>query len=152
MNYKTVICVVSLIMIIAGLGCISQPDSTQPADTDNETNGNSRDIEGLWMGSLEGPGGLEVRILFNISARPDSSINATMDSLDQGVAGIPVETVTYKDDNLRLEVKSIRGFLKGHLKRTVKPSKGNGHRQDRFFHLCLIILKKRLICEENRTL
>ena len=156
MNYKTVICVVSLIVIVAGLGCISQPDANRIVHNRRILIMKIMGIPGIskvfgwevWKFRV----GLEVRILFNISARPDSSINATMDSLDQGVSGIPVETVTYKDDNLRLEVKSISGDFKGHLKRTVKPSKGNGHRQGRFFHLCLIILKKRLICEENRTL
>ena len=143
MNYKTVICVVSLIVIVAGLGCISQPDSTQPeSDTDNENNGNSRDIEGLWMGSLEVPGGLEVRILFNISARPDSSINATMDSLDQGVSGIPVETVTYKDDNLRLEVKSIRGVFEGTLKEDGKTIEGKWTQAGSVFPLVLNHIEK----------
>jgi len=63
MNNKSLICVVSLIVIIAGLGCISQPDSSQPVDKDNENNGNAKDIGGLWLGSLEVSGGSELRIL-----------------------------------------------------------------------------------------
>ena len=137
MNNKTLICVVSLIVIIAGLGCISQPDSSQPVDKDNENNGNAKDIGGLWLGSLEIPGGSELRILFNISARPDGLINATMDSLDQGVSGIPVETVTYKDDNLRLEVKSLRGIFEGTLREDGKTIEGEWKQAGSVFPLVL---------------
>ena len=47
-----------------------------------------------------------------------------MDSLDQGASGIPVETVTYKDGNLSLEVKSIRGVFEGTLKEDGKTIEG----------------------------
>ena len=68
------------------------------------------------MGSLKVPNGLELRILFNISTKTDGSISATMDSLDQGAKGIPVETATYKNGSLKLEVKSIKGTFEGTLK------------------------------------
>ncbi|WP_048160967.1 S9 family peptidase [Methanosarcina sp. 1.H.A.2.2] len=82
------------------------------------------DIEGLWMGSLEIQGGQELRILFNISTGPGDLPTATMDSPDQGVSGIPVETVTYKDGDLRLEVKSVRGVFEGTLKEDGKTIEG----------------------------
>ena len=138
MNNKTLICVVLLIVTIAGLGCISQPDSSQHRwITNDENTGESKDIEGLWMGNLKVPGGVELRILFNISTRPDGSINATMDSLDQGASGIPVETVTYKDGNLRLEVKSIRGIFEGTLKEDGKTIEGEWKQAGSVFPLVL---------------
>jgi len=47
-----------------------------------------------------------------------------MDSLDQGVSGIPVETVTYKDGNLSLEVKSVMDIFEGTLKEGCKTIEG----------------------------
>ena len=120
MNGKTIICLVSVILTLAGLGCISQPapqsDNSQQNDTNDKNVEGIKSIEGLWMGSLEVPNGVELRILFNISMETDGSISATMDSLDQGVKGIPVEAATYKDGSLRLEVKSINGIFEGMLK------------------------------------
>jgi len=47
-----------------------------------------------------------------------------MNSLDQGVSGIPVETVTYKDGNLSLEVKSVMDIFEGTLKEGCKTIEG----------------------------
>ncbi|MBU1291654.1 alpha/beta fold hydrolase, partial [bacterium] len=40
-------------------------------------------------------------------------LTATLDSPDQGVTGIPVEEVIFKDNTLHLEVKSVRGVFEG---------------------------------------
>jgi pimeloyl-ACP methyl ester carboxylesterase len=69
-------------------------------------------IEGIWEGKLEVLG-TELRIVFSISKNPDGALTATMDSPDQGVTGIPVEEVIFKDNTLRLEVKSARGVYEG---------------------------------------
>ncbi|MDM7920079.1 MAG: alpha/beta fold hydrolase [Methanosarcina sp.] len=74
------------------------------------------EIEGLWLGTLQVQGGMEVRLLFNISTDPDGSVNVTMDSIDQGAKGIPVDLITYKDGNLHLGIKSISGTFDGTLK------------------------------------
>ena len=120
MKSKAIISLVSLIITLAGLGCISQPDSQSNYSQQNDTNDKNaagiKDIEGLWMGSSKVPNGLELRILFNISSKTDGSLHATMDSLDQGARGIPVETANYKKGILRLEVKSIKGVFEGTLK------------------------------------
>lgn len=123
MNSKTVICVVLLIVTVAVPGCISQKDSSQTDAAHDQNIENIEDIEGLWLGSLKVPDGAELRILFNVSAKPDGSINATMYSLDQGAIGIPVETVTYKDGSVSFEVKSV-GIFEGTLKEDGKTIEG----------------------------
>ncbi len=112
MNHKILVCFFLLIVIVtaAGSGCISESDNMPEEEIEN-----IEEIEGLWLGSLEVQGGQELRILFNISTGPEGSPTATMDSLDQGVSGIPVEKLTYKDGNLRLEVTST-GVFEGVLK------------------------------------
>jgi uncharacterized protein len=124
MNNKILIYAVLLIMTVACPGCISQQDRSQTDALHGQNIENIEEIKGLWLGNLEVPGGVELRILFNISTRPDGPVNATMDSLDQGASGIPVEKVTYKDGNLSLEVKSVRGVFEGTLKQGGKTIEG----------------------------
>jgi len=69
-------------------------------------------IEGIWEGKLKVPG-TELRIVFNISKNSDGTLTATMDSPDQGVTGIPVEEVIFKDNTLHLEVKSAGAVFEG---------------------------------------
>ena len=69
-------------------------------------------IEGIWEGKLKVPGA-ELRIVFNISKNPDGILTATLDSPDQGATGIPVEEVIFKDNTLRLEVKSVGAVFEG---------------------------------------
>jgi hypothetical protein len=129
MKSKIMISIVLLSITMAGLGCILQPDEPSPDNlqlnnTHNESVADGEDVEGIWMGNLRVPGGLELRIVFNISANPDGSIKASMDSPDQGALGIPVETVSYKDGNLNLEVKSIQGNFEGIYKEDSKTIEG----------------------------
>src|SRR5712671_57611 len=72
---------------------------------------------GDWAGTLK-IGGVELRLLFKIRKTPESSLGGTLDSLDQGAKDIPVNTVTFKDDKLHLEVKLIEGVFEGSLDST----------------------------------
>ncbi len=69
-------------------------------------------IEGIWQGELKVPGTV-LRIVFKISKNPDGTLTATLDSPDQGATDIPVEEVIFKDNTLRLEVKSAGGVFEG---------------------------------------
>lgn len=108
MKAKIGICFILLFFAAAGSGCVSRPDN--PPDEIIE---NLEEIEGLWLGNLEVRAGVELRLLFNISTEPNGSAIVTLDSLDQGAKGIPVEGVSYKDGKLKLEARSIRGIFEG---------------------------------------
>ncbi len=69
-------------------------------------------IEGIWEGKLKVPG-TELIIVFKISKNSDGTLTATLDSPDQGVTGIPVEEIIFKDNTLRLEVKSAGAVFEG---------------------------------------
>lgn len=60
--------------------------------------------------------------------------------------------VTYKNNNLILEVNSVVVFLKGRLKKAVKLSKGNGNRPGQFFHSFSTVLIKCPIYAVSRIL
>jgi uncharacterized protein len=147
MKSKITICVVLLSITIASLGCTSQSDrsqqnSSQLNDTNSDIIGNVRDIEGIWIGNLTIPGGLELRIVFNISTNPDGSVNASMDSPDQGVSGIPVESASYKNGNLNLGVKSIGGSFEGTYKENNKTIEGEWKQAGSAFPLVLDRIEK----------
>lgn len=69
-------------------------------------------IEGIWQGELKIPG-IELTIVFKISENPEGTLTATLDSPDQGATDIPMEEVTFTDNTLRLEIKSVGGVFEG---------------------------------------
>ena len=74
----------------------------------------TNELAGNWLGTLDA-GGTKLRLIFRISQSSGGGWTATMDSLDQGARGIPVETVSLKDKTLRLEVAAVNGGYTGTL-------------------------------------
>jgi dienelactone hydrolase len=79
------------------------------ADEPAKPKSDSKSVEGTWQGSLK-VGIMELRLAFKISKKPDGSLTATMDSIDQGAKDIPVDEVTWKDPDLKMELKKIPGI------------------------------------------
>lgn len=69
---------------------------------------------GKWQGTLE-VGGTKLHVAFNISQPAENKLTATMDSPDQGVRGILVDSVVATGRSLRLEVKQVHGVYEGKL-------------------------------------
>ena len=66
---------------------------------------------GRWEGTIEGPG---LHVVLTISNGKEGA-EATLVSVDQGGAQIPVSAVTQKDTKLKLEVKAVGGGYDGEL-------------------------------------
>ncbi len=66
---------------------------------------------GDWKGKIR-VSGTSLRIRFHIEEKKDG-LQATMDSPDQGVSGIPVDTVLRNGDSLRIEVPKVNGNYRG---------------------------------------
>ncbi|MDR0438112.1 MAG: TonB-dependent receptor [Bacteroidales bacterium] len=62
----------------------------------------SQDITGTWNGTLSVQGH-NLRIVFHISKDGDT-YKATMDSPDQGANGLPVSSVTFEDNKIKMEI------------------------------------------------
>ena len=62
-------------------------------------------IEGIWLGTLK-IGAMELRLSYHITRNPDGNLSATMDSIDQGAAGIKMDTVIFIDGTITLEFKA----------------------------------------------
>lgn len=134
MNKNIVIFII--ILSVFGLGCTSQDDSVSDQDDGGTVSADQQDIQGIWQGVLE-VSGTKLRIVFNISAGQNSTLTATMDSPDQGVTGIPVDKVTFQNDNLNLEVQSIRSVYSGMFSEDDQTINGNWEQSGQSFPLIL---------------
>lgn len=72
----------------------------------------SKELGGKWEGILDTPGG-PLRLVLNMQAPEGGRGAATIVSLDQGNASIPVTTITQRNDALELDVKMVGGNYKG---------------------------------------
>lgn len=82
-------------------GQLPQPEPTQSG------------VVGHWLGALEVPGA-RLRLLFEIS-EDEGAFSATLVSLDQGNAQIPVESVTVNGNQLSLAMPGIGATFTGEL-------------------------------------
>jgi len=72
----------------------------------------AQDIVGDWNGKLT-TGQAELRLVLHVTKADDGSLKATLDSVDQGANGIPVNAVTLKDSKLNLTVDAVHGAYEG---------------------------------------
>ena len=72
-----------------------------------------QDITGSWNGLLKVQG-MQLRVVFNIS-KTDTGLSATMDSPDQGAKGIPVTSVSFDNNTLKLGLASAKIEYEGVL-------------------------------------
>jgi hypothetical protein len=72
----------------------------------------AQDIVGDWNGTLT-IGTAELRLVLHVTKAADGSLTATLDSIDQGAPGIPVNAVTLKDSKLDLTIDAVHGTYTG---------------------------------------
>ena len=87
------------------------PPAPEPTATPSSVKG---DIEGMWMGTLSFSG-VDLRVVFHISKDAEGKLTATLDSPDQGAKDIPVDEVTFQNNHLHLNAKSIGGNYEGDM-------------------------------------
>jgi uncharacterized protein len=71
-------------------------------------------VEGLWQGAVE-THGMRLRFQLHISHDTEGALIAALDSLDQGVTGLPANHVTLKDSVFHFEIPSVAGVYDGTL-------------------------------------
>src|SRR5216683_2246875 len=106
------------------------------ADEPSTPKSNTKSVEGTWQGSLK-VGVMELRLAFKISKKPNGSLTATMDSIDQGAKDIPVDDVTWHDPDLKLELKKIpgTGIFEGKASKDYSEFEGNWKQGGKSFPL-----------------
>jgi pimeloyl-ACP methyl ester carboxylesterase len=80
-------------------------------------------VAGIWLGTLK-VGALELRLAFTIEAKPDGALTFKMDSIDQGAKGLASDIITFKDDELTLELTKLLIKYQGKLQADGKVIKG----------------------------
>ena len=70
-------------------------------------------LVGAWAGALDTGGGGSLRIVFHFADGDDGSLDATMDSPDQGAYGIAAGPVTVDGHSVRIEVPVVSGHFEG---------------------------------------
>jgi uncharacterized protein len=60
-------------------------------------------VAGYWLGTLK-LGAIDLRLGIHIEKKPDGSLAATVDSIDQGAAGVKTDSATFADQKLVLKM------------------------------------------------
>ncbi len=114
--------VAGLFLILA----LSSVIAILPAFASGNSGGDESPFSGIWQGKLK-VSGMELRIVFHIKSDATGQLAATMDSPDQGAAGIPVSAVKVNGDSIRLEVQVAQGYYTGKLNRNSGQIEGSWH-------------------------
>lgn len=64
----------------------------------------SNGIQGTWLGTIQGPGGIKLRLQLHIDRDSSGSLSVKMDSLDQNANGIPVPKASLTDSAFHFEI------------------------------------------------
>lgn len=71
-------------------------------------------LVGTWQGALQ-VSGIELRLVLHIARGDGGALVGTLDSTDQGTAGIPLSAVTLEEDRVRIVAAVIGGEIDGRL-------------------------------------
>ncbi len=71
-------------------------------------------IEGNWQGMIEA-GAVKLRMGLHLTRGANGDLRAKMDSIDQGVTGIPVPKATFEGQTLKLDLSNMRASYEGKL-------------------------------------
>jgi uncharacterized protein len=81
-------------------------------------------VEGLWQGAIE-THGMRLRFQLHVYHDSDNELIAALDSLDQGVSGLPANHVSLKDPVFHFEIPSVAGVYEGTLNAAKNEITGN---------------------------
>jgi len=82
----------------------------------NCNTGNKKiEIEGIWQGALEYPGGIKLRVIFNISKLPNGELKAVVLRPDLDDDEIPVKKIIFKKNHLHMILNSVPIYFEGNL-------------------------------------
>lgn len=108
----------ALICLCAGLGVMMNdgdlqqtPPASAPAQQ-QQTPGGA--IAGDWEGVLD-VGAAKLRLVLHIAQQPNGSLQAKVDSPDQGATGLAVDAITFEAGVVRFEMKALQVVYEGKL-------------------------------------
>jgi hypothetical protein len=72
----------------------------------------AQDVTGDWQGTIK-VGAAELRIAVHITRTSTGGLDGTLDSVDQGVKGIPVTSITLEGSKVSFRVEAVNGAYEG---------------------------------------
>src|SRR5258708_7833139 len=98
--YRTVTCAsVFLIICVFAFGQERATDSS---------------VVGTWEGTLA-PGAAKFRLVLHIDAPKDGPLVGRLDSPDQGATDLPIDSLSFADNTLSFEMKSLGASYQGKI-------------------------------------
>ena len=61
-------------------------------------------------------GAIELRLVAHVPAKGTGTWTGTLDSIDQGAKGIPIDKIEFEKGRVRLEFKKLKAVFEGKLK------------------------------------
>jgi len=98
--------------LIWGSTMPAAPRPQAPAAAPPTAQAHPQPLEGTWTGELQA-GEAVLHLVLHISKADNGSLKAALDSLDQGVYGIEVSTITRTASALKFEVVSVNASYEG---------------------------------------
>jgi len=102
----------ALAIYLFSLAVLSTASAQTPAVHKPQPQRPPSTIDGHWSGSLQA-GEAVLHLVLHVSKSEDGSFKATIDSLDQGVYGIEVTSLTQKDSAVHFNVSSVSASFEG---------------------------------------
>jgi len=99
---------------LLGMLTILSPSILTADDSGTAAAATEAELAGDWQGTLA-VGDARLRLVFHLKESGDGTLEATLDSPDQGATGIPVESVAVEGDSVTLDVRAIGAIYAGEL-------------------------------------
>jgi hypothetical protein len=100
------------VVLYVGFSIVSITSAQTPAARKPAPHPAPATLEGSWAGTLQAGDAL-LHLVLHISKETDGSFKATIDSLDQGVYGIAVDSFIQEESNLSFKVSSVGASYAG---------------------------------------
>lgn len=101
----------SLLICFTLLALAVSASTDEPSPSVDEA---AHHVLGPWQGTLVA-GENRLRLVLHWSQSADGALEATLDSLDQGIEGIPVAAASLDGDAVHLDIKAIQASFEGRL-------------------------------------
>jgi hypothetical protein len=72
-------------------------------------------LQGSWEGALQVQTA-RLRLVLNVTKADDGAYRATLDSIDQGATGIPVNEITFSNGTVHVQLKGLGATFEGQLR------------------------------------
>jgi putative CocE/NonD family hydrolase len=75
---------------------------------------NAQTIDGSWQGTIKA-NDLELRLRLHVTKDEKGTLKATIDCIDQGVSGLPIDAISFKDSTLNFELEVASASYEGKI-------------------------------------